>query len=348
MGEETLSMREQVEDAWAQFEEEDVTAPETEASPEVVEAVSKPDETPVAEQQEEEKPAAEVKPDESKPEPEETEPDKKTEEKAPHSWSPANREQWGKLPAEVKAQITKRETEIEKAMRNTADSRRVAQQLAQTVEPYRQSMMAAGYRDPFQAIDTLFRAEATLRGGTQAEKARQVVDLIKQYGVDVQTLDAALTGQAPTQQQPGNDIEQLLEQKLAPFQQFITAQQQREQMAKQAEVEKAKQAVQQFEGEFLSDVRMDMADIMDLAHKNGRPMTIQEAYDRACALHPEISKVIAQREEQKRLMGTTAAVEKKKTAANASLTGRQGGNPAPTGNESLRDVLENAWNDQVG
>ena len=34
--------------------------------------------------------------------------------------------------------------------------------------------------------------------------------------------------------------------------------------------------------EFLADVRLDMADLIDMAAKQGRPLNLQQAYDRAC------------------------------------------------------------------
>lgn len=341
------SMREQIEESWSGAEEL-----ETEASPEVVAEASNPIPEQTEEQPEvveESKPEMEAKPDaEPAPQSPEAPTDKKTEEKAPQSWSPTNREKWGALPPEVKSQIAKRESEVEGVLRKSAESRRVADQLAKTVEPYRQSMMAAGYNSPFEAINTLFRAESTLRAGTQHEKAAQVAQLISQYGVDISTLDQVLSGNPQTQQSSNPDLESLLQQRLAPYEKFMQQQQQQQQYAAQQESQQARQTVQQFQAEFLDDVRLDMADIIDMAAKRGQQMSLQDAYDRACVMHPEISKVMKQREEQKALMGTTENAQRKRNAASASLTGRQSGNPAPNGNISMRDMIQNAWDDQTG
>ena len=267
--------------------------------------------------------------------------------KAPAGWSPTNREQWANIPDSVKEQITKREKEIDLALKKTTEERRVAQQLAKTVQPYQQAMVAAGYQDPFQAIDTLMRTESMLRGGTVQEKAETIGRLIHQYGVDIQALDGILAGQ-PQQPSQNSELEQLLDQRLAPVQQYMQQVQQTQQMAAQQQQAEAQQQVQQFSAEFFDDVRMDMADLMDMAAKRGVEMTLQDAYDKACALHPEISKVVKQREAEQRLIEAGQQAAKKKAAASASLTGRQSGVPAKDGGGSLRDTIADVWSDVHG
>lgn len=349
------SIREQFEAAWEESEQENEPIPEDQPTPEATpeepppEEPAEPEPDKKPEEDQGDKPAPEDK-NEPEPKPEEAATDKKTQEKAPVSWSPGNREKWGDLPAEVKQQITKREQEIDLALKKSSDSRKVADTFMQTVEPFKQGLQAAGYQDPFTAINTLFQAEATLRGGSQQQKAQQVAQLIQNYGVDIQTLDTMLAGQpAPTSDGGGNpDIERLIDERMQPVNQYLQTVQQREQQMQMQRQQQAVQAVESFDGEFLSDVRLDMADLMEMAAKRGVPMTIEEAYDKACAVHPEVGPIMKQREEQKRLMGTTAEARRKKQTASASLTGRQRGEPAPSGNESRRETIEQLWNEQVG
>ena len=341
-------LREAFEQAWDKSEEG--SAPEEEAQT-VPEETEKPEET-VTTEEEEEKPE-EALPDE-KPAPElqetatdEEKPKETKAAKAPAGWTPTNREQWANLPDSVKDQITKREQEIDLALKKTSNERRVAQQLSQTVQPYQQAMIAAGYKDPFQAIDTLMRTESGLRTGTAHEKATIVADLIKNYGVDIQSLDSLLAGQ-PVQSGENSALESMLEQRLAPINQYMQQIQQTQLQAQQQEQQTANKAVSEFQGEFFDDVRMDMADIMDMAAKRGVQMNLQEAYDKACMLHPEISQVVRQREADQRILEASQQTARKKAAASASLTGRQVGVPGNNPNASLRETLSEAWNDSHG
>ena len=267
----------------------------------------------------------------------------KPEEKAPASWSPKSREGWAQLPAETRAQILKRENEVNKVLKDTAVARQAVDQLNQTLAPYREGLIAAGARTPFEAIDVLLRTEATLRAGSATGKAQMIANLINQYGVDIGVLDDLLVGNKPKQ---SNEFEQLLDQRLAPFNQFLQQQQWHAQNEMYQQEYRATESVGEFAktAEFFNDVRHDMADFLDLASKNNRIMSLQEAYERACAIHPEISKVMQQRAEQQRIMGTQQQIAQKKAAA-VSVTGRRVGDGNAKGSMSRRDLIADAWDE---
>jgi hypothetical protein len=62
--------------------------------------------------------------------------------------------------------------------------------------------------------------------------------------------------------------------------------------------ERSAAAVQEFsaKAEFLDDVREDMADLLEGAARRGVALTMEEAYDRACHMNPDIRRVLQQRE----------------------------------------------------
>jgi hypothetical protein len=305
-----------------------------------------------AEQADEE--ADEEASDESKPDQETEVPDNEKavkNSKAPHSWSPKAREAWGKMPAEAQAQVEKREREINKTLNDSAQARGFAKQLNDTLTPYREGLLAAGYQDPLQAVNTFLATEAQLRGGTAQDKAYTVAQLIKNYGVDIGTLDNMLAGEPPQQQQgydPG--IEQMLEQRLAPMNQYLQQQEYNQQQAYYAEQHNANTQVETFKQghEFLEDVRNDMANLMDGAASRGESMDLERAYSLACQIHPEVSKVMSTRSNEQKIMGTRQNVAAKKAAA-ISVKGNQSGQINDGGaNISLRDQIAEAWNDQAG
>ena len=75
-------------------------------------------------------------------------------------------------------------------------------------------------------------------------------------------------------------------------------------------------------------------------------MSLEEAYNRACMAHPEVSQILEQRKAQQAMMGTSEAAKAKKRAA-VSITGQQGGQTT-RGADSLRAQIAQAWEESLG
>lgn len=269
--------------------------------------------------------------------------------KAPSSWSAKARESWAKLPVDAQMEITKREKEVNKVLQDSAGARRAVQELNSVLAPHANRLMAAGIQSPIQAIGTLLATEGQLRQGDAVTKAQTIAQLVQQYGVDIQTLDDVLTQQIPTKSTHSNSqLEELLNQRLAPFQQFMSQQQAYAQhQAEQSRIEAAK-SVEQFsaQAEFINDVRLDMADLLDWAAQRGQTMTLDEAYQKACVMNSEIHKIIMDRERQKDMQGRNQAAQAKRNAA-VSITGQPAGNASSPEAGNLRDQISQAWSDAL-
>lgn len=257
--------------------------------------------------------------------------------KPPLGWSPANREHWGKLDPSVKQQISKREREVEEVLRTSAESRKLADTFNSTINPYKAMMAAEGAGDPMQAVTGLLNTAAMLKMGTPEQKAQRISQLIQHYGVDIETLDTVLSGQIP-QNAPEDAVQRAINERLAPMEQMFSTFKERQQSSMQENQSKVDNEISSFgaKAEFFNDVRLDMADVLDMAAKRGINMTLQQAYDKACNLHPEISGVIAQRKQQNDL-----GIKKK--TSNSLLNGTLGGEVNNSAHNSLRDALESAW-----
>lgn len=281
-------------------------------------------------------------------EPDKAAPEGKAGPKAPAGWTPAAREHWDKLPEPVKAQVAKREKEAQQAMDNSSTARRAAQSLNQVLQPHQEGLRAAGHTDPFKLIGGLLQIESSLRVGNPTQKAETLVHLFNQYGVDLQALDTALSGQE-VQASPNAEMERMIQERMAPVNQFLQQQQQQQEQYYQNERQNAATSLQEFSGEaeFLQDVRNDMADLLDMASKQNRAMSLQEAYTKACAIHPEISNVLAERARQQAVMGTQDTLQQKREAS-VSITGSQGGTGGKAGPQSLHDTIADAWDTQTG
>ena len=267
---------------------------------------------------------------------EDTEKRSGSDEKPPLGWAADAREEWGKIPAAAQAQIAKREKEMAQAMAHTAEAKRAYSELEQIGQTYGSVMAAEGARTPMEAINGLMQTVSQLRLGSPEQKAQKMAQLISHYGVDIGALDSVLSGE-PVQAPEVSQFEQVLDQRLAPVNEMMNnlagMQQQKQQQSSQA----IQQELDNFAkgAEFLNDVRMDMADILDLAKQRGQEMGLQEAYDRACMFNPTVSKVIEARKQASTLQ---------KRAASSSVVG-SGGSVKPTKDMSIADQIREAWPD---
>jgi len=263
--------------------------------------------------------------------------------KAPVGWGPEEREAWKGLPKEVKERIHKREVEISTTMQEVSQARKTHQYMHDLTSRHGSLLSAEGHKSPLDAIETMFDNTAVMRMGTPQQKAERAANLITMYGVDIGMLDKQLAGVAQDPEQ--TRMEQLLEQKLAPFNSMLQQQNQGVQQQQQAAVHAARSEVEQFgsQAEFLNDVRNDMADLIDLATNQGRNMSLEEAYNKACAMHPQVSKVLEQRRVAQAAQ-TTAAGRQAKRNASSSVQGHTGA-ATGTGNrpQTLRGELEDLW-----
>ena len=272
----------------------------------------------------------------------------KDEIKPPVGYSPESREEWKNVPQAVKAQIHKREQDIAKAMEGTAVARRSHQQLGALANTYGSVLAAEGVQHPMQAVENLFKTVAELRMGSPAQKAQKMAQLIEHYGVDIGALDTALTGQTPVDPQ-SSQFEQLLDQRMAPINQVMeqltqlqAGKQQQTQQAAMQEVETFKQTA-----EFLDDVRNDMADLIDMAANRGYDMSMQEAYDKACALNPQISAIMKQRADAAALVGNSNSIAAKRSAS-SSISGSPNSAGSMNRDTSIRGLMSRAWDEAAG
>ena len=269
--------------------------------------------------------------------------------KAPVSWKPAAREHWAKIPADAQAEIMRRETEIQNGLRQAAQARHFNDDFNRTVHPFT-PMIAASGDSALESVRKLMTTAAGLTIGNPVQKAQLAAGIIKQYGIDISMLDSMLVGEE-VQNPEANQIQQMLQQELAPVRQFMgQIGQQRDGYYQQQEQGMATEIdtfAHDTKNEFFGDVRETMADLMEVSANQGREMDLRTAYDRACMIHPEISSIVSQRQASDSAANTRKAHGKKRYAA-SSISGSPatgGGSDQP---ESLRGALEDAWNDQVG
>ena len=268
----------------------------------------------------------------------------------PTSWKKEAKGEWAALPLQARQEIHKREAEINRVLQQSAPDRQLAEQFKQVASPHVERMRQRGI-DPVQATAGLFQADFVLSTAPQKDRAALMAKLIMDYGVSVQELDNALAPlvngnpQAPAQQPDiAAIVQQQLSQALAPIMQ-------REQQQRQQAYQEVEQTVESMSVDpkypFFEDVRLDMADLIDLAAKRGLALSLDEAYSRAVRANPN---TYGQLERQSTVSNATqahqAAIRAKNAGSSISGAPAGGGGQRNTGDGSLRGAIEAAFGGQ--
>jgi DNA primase len=230
--------------------------------------------------------------------------------KAPQSWRGPQKAKWASLDPEVRQEVIRREREITKTLSDTAQVRQFAQQFSQTIQPFQARLQSSGV-NPVQAVQKLLESDHVLSSAPKAQRAQFMAKLITDYGIDILELDAALAGKAPVDPVQ-SQVDQLLQQRLAPFQQYIARQEQERQLAVQQENNRISHTVESMSTDpkypHFDTVRQDMADVVELSAKKGVYLSLEQAYTRAIAMNPEINQQVTNQQQ----------VDAKKSAAQAA------------------------------
>ena len=197
------SMREALESAIEEHNEPEqvedtstATATEVDAGASAPEAVESPDEVSTEEKSAAPEPdtketAAPVdKAPQDKPETAEQRAAHRVD-RAPASWKKEAKGDWAALPLHVRQEVYKREMEVERVLKETAPIRQQIQEIQNVVSPYMARIQSAGVT-PVQAMNELFKADFVLATGTPQSKAQMMAKLVKDYGVNIEDLDAAI------------------------------------------------------------------------------------------------------------------------------------------------------------
>jgi len=235
-------------------------------------------------------------------------------ERPPQSWKAPQKAKWDKLDPDIRQEVLRRERETTKVLSESASARQLETQFHQVVQPFMgrlQSMNA----HPLAAVQELLKADFLLATGPVNQKTQLMAKLISDYGVDIQALDAALSGKAAPDPVESK-VEQLLQQRLAPFQQYMTQQEQLRAQQEAAEGQRMATTVESMAMDttqypYFEQVRDTMADVVEVLAKRGVSIDLKEAYNRAVAMDPTVSQELA----------TQTAAEALKTQA-AKLNGK--------------------------
>lgn len=259
--------------------------------------------------------------------------------KAPASWKPEVREKWGNVDPAIKAEVHRREYEMQQVLQQSASARQFIDAFERVVQPY-EMFIRAENSNPLQAVQNLMQTAAELRVGTPQSKAQLVAGIIKNFSVDVATLDALLAGTVPQ-----GGMQQQQEFRDPRFDQFLAQQQMLLQQQQQQDDAQMRQGLAAFgeAHEFYRDVAGIMADLVEIKSRQGQAIDLEKVYEQACKMHEGVSTILATRAAASKNGAQSQAVLRAKRAA-ASVKGESTLDEGATipKNDSVRAAIEAA------
>lgn len=298
-------------------------------------------------------PTGEVKPTEA---PAPTSQAVETNDRPPQSWKAGPKGKWTTLDPEVKQEVLRREIETTRVLNETAQARQFTTQFQQAVQPYMARLQSMNAH-PITAVAELLKADHILTTAPKVQKAQYLAKLITDYGVDIEALDQVLAGKTQQADPVESRVEQLLQQRLAPFQQYLTqqeqaAQRQQAQATQELEHTVASMAADTVKFPYFERVRETMADIVEVFAKRGQTIGIEEAYNKAVAMDPGISQAQAQQMQREAEAAAAAKLNgraQRALAASVSVSGAPSGSISPgTASNDRRATIAAALDASAG
>lgn len=250
-----------------------------------------------------------------------------SEDRAPRGWSPASREKWNTLPADIRSEIIRREEASAQGVRQLQENMAPARDFFQVLDPYLREADQAGVHAA-SYISNVMGTERALRTSDLPGRFQAILQIADQYGVPLRDVINESVGQ--------RIIPQPAPQPQMPPELFYEIQQMR-QWREQQESAGYNSQIAEFasDKEFFADVTNVMASLIE----SGQAQTLQEAYDSACWANPTIREILMTRN------GTSEGAQRRRNAAGASI--KPGGSMAVSeaydDEDDLHDTITKAF-----
>ncbi len=258
--------------------------------------------------------------------------------KGPNSWKATVREKFKSLPADVQAEVLRRENEHQRLMAESTDARKFASEFINVVQPY-DAFLRSNDIHPLQAVSALMNDVYTLKTGSTEAKAKLIATIIQNNGVDIDALNNVLYGNAPQV----DEHTAALQRQVQEMQQRLSAQDRQAHEAQSTSINKQITAFASA-NEFFHDVVGDMQVLLNAGHAS----SLEDAYEKACRLNPEVFSVLQSRNAQRTAPPAPTIPQvsvQQKVAASSSVKGAPATTRpvAPKKQLTGRDAAMAAW-----
>jgi hypothetical protein len=248
----------------------------------------------------------------------------------PQSWKKEMHDFWSKADPRLQEYAYQREEQMRAGIEPIRSKAEFADKVNEAIAPYMDTIRGLGI-DPPQAIRALMEADNILRSSSPQDRLNYFHSLARSYGID-------LTAQGqPAPQAPVDPNFVALQNELVKIRGEVTG-------WKQAQEEAAYAAlldeVQQFstKAEHFEAARKTMIPLME----SGIATTLEDAYDKALRLDPELFAASQQAQQAAAAAQRKASADKAAKAARAaavSVRGSTPGAPAAKNSADRRSLL---------
>lgn len=263
----------------------------------------------------------------------------------PSTWKKDYWEHFDKLAPEVRQYILQRENEYKTGVSTYKGEADAAKKLKEAIEPFMPELQRHNI-DPTQWIRNLGNAHQTLAMGSPQAKLQAFQRLAQDYGVPLQYLVPNQQGQVQQVDPNIQYLTQNLQGLQQQWQQFQSQQQALEQAQIQQTIEEFRQDAAQHP--HFEAVRESMAALL----QSGMAQNLQEAYDKAIWMSPDIRQNVLTAQQQadaaKKLDQQKAIVSKAKAQAVSPRSSNPGVQANGTAKKGLRDSLEEQFGELSG
>ncbi len=257
----------------------------------------------------------------------------------PSSWKKGMDQEWAKLPPAMREEIHRREQNFLDGIKEYREPAAFGRAIGQEMLPHVDIMRQVGVT-PQQLTKEIMGYWSELVRGTPDRKGQVLLHLAQQYGIDISTL-AAPRHRDDSQQQSAASMPDLspVLQRVASVEQQLVAQ--RQEVERQLS-EQANQEVQRFasnpERKHFLAVQGQMAQLVAAGQAN----TLDEAYDKAIWMVPEVRALVLSEQDAKRQAdeAARAAAARKASATNVN---RRGTPPVAQKAGSMDDTIRAKW-----
>ena len=253
---------------------------------------------------------------------------------APNTWKKEAQAEWAKLPAQVQAEVARREADFHKGIEQYKTKATYGDSMERAISPYMATINQFNVT-PDVAIGELLKSDHTLRYGNESQKNAMVMQIFRDYGINPQSIFDQLQNGTPQVNPETYALQQRLQQLEGTLQQQNTMKAQQEQATLNSEI--AAFASDPSHTHFES-LKPKIAALLQA----GEAESLQDAYDQAVFANPTTRALVIAEQQTKERAELAKKAQEAKTAASVNVRSRASmppSQPVGTMDDTIRATL---------
>lgn len=253
--------------------------------------------------------------------------------RAPEGLKPEFKVKFSELSPEWQAEILRRETDAAKGIGQYAEQAKLAKDLDRVMMPYEPTLAELGV-GKVDLVQNMLQTVHILHKGSPQQKQAVVQGIMEQYGIQIDP-DAAAATVSPEVAALQREIAELKST-------FGSQQQQSSQQISQQVHSDVHAFASDPANEFFPDVKESMGKLIGA----GLAADLKDAYNKACAMNPEVSKALGLKQANLKQLEAAREAKAAKDAAKqvtGSGPGHEAKKPHDDPRDDVRELVDKAW-----